>query len=206
MSRHYAGARIEREQLPDRAVSESGKNRGLLAPEQIDPRHTAGDEGAAREEEWLCRPHEVTHVLARMSRSGTDLDPRASEIDRVAVFDSAMRVREFGGLAGHDGRAMLHRKSARAREEIVVHVRLDRERNATADTTSGVKVLLDLALRIDDGRQAGFLLHEEVGPIAQRRVFERLDSESHTATNVEVIRELVNSSIEDLTIAPRAPL
>src|SRR3990170_7741175 len=129
MSRQYAGTRIEREQLPDRSVSESGKNRGLLAPEQIDPRHTAGDERAAREEEWLCRPHEVAHVLARVARSRADLDPHASEIDRVAVFDSAMRVGEFGGPAGQDRRAMLHRQSARAREEIVVHVRLERESN-----------------------------------------------------------------------------
>ena len=85
-----------------------------------------------------------------------------------------MREAELGPTRANDLGAMLVVQPARARDEVVVQVRLEREDNTAAQKVRGPQVRLDLALRVDHGGETRAAIRDQVRAIAESVVLEGL--------------------------------
>ncbi len=105
-------------------------------------------------------PHEIETALA--------------ELNGVAVFDRRVRERRAGALSQIDARSGAPRKLMMAGDEVGVQVRFDNVLDLQAFLPGGVYVDVNVALRIDHGRDP--FRGDQVGGVGQtpeKKVFHR---------------------------------
>src|SRR5712692_10406213 len=91
-------------------------------------------------------------------------------------------VREFGFLAGVDRDRTKLRERARARDVVVVDVRLQRVCDQNTETRRRGEIRVDLPVGVDEERDAGVGVGDEVARVPEPRVEELLDQ--HLARNL----------------------
>src|SRR5207302_7559738 len=83
-----------------------------------------------------------------------EIETAVSERGRIAVADGAVRKRRAGAVAEVDGGAGLLREFLVSGDEVGVEMGLDDMLDAQAELGRGLQVNGDVALGIDDGRNA----------------------------------------------------
>ena len=110
-------------------------------------------------------------VAGRFQRFQAD----ASEFEDVAIVERSERVRRFRGGAEIDGRADAIAQFEMPGDEIGVEMGEEDVLDGEGVFGGEGEVLIDVALRIDNGGGAGCLVANEVGSVRQARQIELLE-------------------------------
>ena len=90
------------------------------------------------------------------------LQPHAPDLDAVPVVQRGERVLRSGGGPQVDRRAGAVAQLEMSRDEVGVQMREEHVRDSKAVLSGEGQVLIDVALRIDNGRRPGLLVADEV--------------------------------------------
>ena len=104
-------------------------------------------------------------------------DHKVADIDDVPIRVRSMRIRERGIAAGvHRDRTKL-REGARARDVVVVNVRLERVRDEHAEARGRPEIRVDVPVRVDEKGNAGVGVRDEIARVPEAGVEELLDQQ-----------------------------
>jgi hypothetical protein len=161
------------------------------AAEQVRAGQVADQQRAARQQQGRLLGggaivDEQAEVLGGVAGGVQHLDADVAELDQLAVGDRPVLVAQLGvGRAEHldlGAGAQLRQ----ARQVVVVAVAVERVGDAQPLAPGGGEVRLDVPARIQDQRQQGGLVAQQVGRVAQRGQVELL--EEHLTPPFPVVR------------------
>ena len=127
--------------------------------------------GGVADEQRVAREHRrgaaaldhLDRAVLRPVAGGVDCaQDDAPELDLVAVAQRLVREGRAGGLVHAHRQSVLERQAPVPGDVVGVRVRLDHDHRPDARGRTGIQVALDRVSRIDDGRDAGTLVSDEV--------------------------------------------
>jgi len=168
--------------ITESVVSRPRKLLRELWPQQVNARDLSDEERTAREEVLrVVRAaqvrDEIGDVLGSVSRRRNTTDRELADVDDVAVRVRHMWIREFGVGAGMQRDRPKLRKRRRARDVVVVNVRLERIGDKHAEARSRAEIRVNVPVGVDEKRNAGLRVSDEVARVAQAGVEELLDQQ-----------------------------
>ena len=183
MRREHGHVVREREHpLAEGLVRRARELSGVLGAEKVDASDLPNEKSAAREEvlRIVGTPqvgYEIRDVLRRMSRRRDASDEKLAHFDRISVRVRCVRIHQCRARSSVDGDRAQVGEGARARDIVVVDVRLERVRDQDAETRGRGEVRFDLPVGIDQERHARVGVGDEVASVSKARVEELLDQQ-----------------------------
>src|SRR5438874_1972972 len=168
--------------LAQRLVCRARELCRLLRAQKIDAGDLPDEERSSREQILrIVRAPEVGHqigdVLRCVSRRRDAADDDLADFDLVSVWMRQVRIDKTGSVAGVDGDRTEQTEGARPGDVVVVDVRLEGVGDEDAESRGRGEVGLDLAIGIDQERDARVGIGDEVARVSKPRVEELLDQQ-----------------------------
>ena len=145
------------------------------AADVSDKQRVAGEDGARSRKvgKRIEVRHRNTDALDRMAGSPHEIEPAFAELQRIAILDGRVRKRRVGVGTQVNSSAGAFRQFAMTRNEVGVQVRFDDVLDLQALLRGGFHVDVDVALRIDHGRDS--LRTDQIRSVRQATQKEVLD-------------------------------